>query len=117
MATSKNNRKKGKKRAKSHSVQQTQDRRSAADVKRVRDWKREQVLSFAALAVMVAGFLIASFTSYGIIGYPLAALGAAIGMVRTKWDTTNHKITIVCFIVVIVLSMLTWFSILSGNQT
>ena len=111
MATSKNNRKKGKKRAKNRSPQQVQEK-NAAKVKRVRDWKREQVISFVALAIMVVGFLLASFTSYGIIGYPIAALGAAVGLVRTKWDTTHHKITIVCYVVMIVLLMLAWFETL-----
>lgn len=116
MATSKNNRKKGKKRAKNHAARQAQEQKSASEVKRVRDWKQEQVISFVALAIMVVGFLLASFTSYSIIGYPVAALGAAVGLVRTKWDTTNHKITIVCYVVIIVLLMLTWFSMLGGNK-
>ena len=113
MATSKNNRKKGKKRTKGRAASQSQ--RSRTEVKRVRDWKSDQFIDFIALAVMVAGFLLACFTDYGVVGYPLAAVGAAIGLVRTKWDTTNHKITIVCYIVIIILLVLTWFGILAQS--
>lgn len=116
MATSKNNRKKGKKRQKSRSAQQAQEKRNAAEVTRMRDWKRDQVINFVALVIMVGGFLVATFTSYGIVGYPIAALGAAVSLVRTKWDTTNHKISIVCYVAVIILLMLSWFNMLNGNQ-
>lgn len=91
MAQSRNNRKKGKKKNRNHASPQKMDRGS---VTKVRDWKQEQVIKFIALGVMVVGFLLTMIGSTAsMIGYPVAFLGAAVSMVLTPWDTTNHKIT------------------------
>ena len=113
MAQSRNNRKKSKKKNKNHTSQQAAGRGS---VKKVRDWQQEQVFKFIALGVMVVGFLLAMVCgTASLIGYPVAFIGAAVSMVLTQWDTTNHKITKVVLCIFCILSAMQFVLLLTGN--
>lgn len=111
MAVSKNNRKKSKKRSKGHAAPQTQEIQQT-NAQRMRDWNREQIYKFAALGIMVVGFLIAMFTPYGIVGYPITFVGSLLCLFKTKWDTTNHKISFVCYIVYCILVAMLWIQLI-----
>lgn len=113
MAQSRNNRKKSKKKNRNHTSSQTNDRTS---VKKVRDWKQEQMVKFIALGVMVLGFVLAMIDGMAsLIGYPVAFLGAAVSMVLTPWDTTNHKITKIVLCVFCILCAMQFVLQLTGN--
>lgn len=113
MAQSRNNRKKSKKKNKNHASPQTA---SYGSVKKVRDWKQEQVVKFIALGVMVVGFLLSMIGGMAsLIGYPAAFLGAAVSMTLTKWDTTNHKITKVVLCIFCILCAMQFVLLMTGN--
>lgn len=113
MAQSKNNRKKSKKKNKNHMSRQDTERNS---VQRARDWNKTQIIKFASMGVMVAGFLLAMIGGLAsMIGYPIAFVGAAACLVQTPWDTTNHKITKVVLCVFCILSAMQFVLLLTGN--
>lgn len=115
MAVSKNNRRKPKKRTKNHmspqkQVKQTQEKQAAP--KATLDW-----FSIAGFALMLIGFLVATFTSYSIAFYPVTFVGAVMCLMKTKWDTRAHKISFVCYIVYCVAVAIMWVGILTGTIT
>ena len=110
MAASKNNRKKGKKRTKGHKSPVRTPAEQSAKKRTEYDW-----FGMAGLALMLAGFLGAMFTPYGLAFYPITFVGALMGLVKSKWDTTPHKISVVCYIVYCLLVAYMWVGILTGR--
>lgn len=116
MAVSKNNRKKGKKRKKGHMDPQklalVSEKETETTPEEKTDW-----LSFVSVGILLVGFLGAMFTSYGLIFYPITFAGALMSLLRTKWDTTSHKISNVCYIVYGVTVAIVWIGMLTGKAT
>ncbi|HIV67593.1 MAG TPA: hypothetical protein IAA32_01850 [Candidatus Butyricicoccus stercorigallinarum] len=108
MAVSKNNRRKGKKRAKGRAAQA---RPAEAARRRSYDW-----LGMVGLALMLAGFLGAMFTPYGLVFYPVTFAGAVIGLVQTRRDAWHHKITFVCYIIYCIAVAVMWVGMLTGRM-
>lgn len=111
MAVSKNNRRKGKKRTKAHAapVRQTEEKQEPSN-RGGYDW-----FNMAGLAIMLAGFLGAMFTQYGLVFYPITFVGAVMGLVRTRWDTWPHKVTVICYIVYCIAVAGIWIGMLTGR--
>lgn len=112
MAVSKNNRKKGKKRTKGHMAPpkpvEVEEEQAAPEEKT--DW-----INMVSLALLLIGFLGAIFTSYALVFYPITFVGGLISLLRTKWDTTSHKISKVCYIVYCVTVAVVWVGMLTGK--
>lgn len=112
MAVSKGNRKKGKKRTKNHMSPQKQ-----VEEKQVTPKEKTDLYSLAGLAIMLVGFLGAMLTPYGLIFYPVTFVGAFMGMMRSKWDTTMHKLSTVGYVAYCVVVALAWIGTLTGKIT
>ncbi len=110
MAVSKNNRRKGKKRTKAHASPVRQGEEKQESKYGGYDW-----FSMAGLAIMLAGFLGAMFTQYGLVFYPITFVGAVMGLVRTRWDTWPHKVTVICYIVYCIAVAGMWIGMLTGR--
>ncbi len=113
MAVSKNNRRKTKKRQQHMSPVKREERTAQPDNKSSLgiEW-----ISFIGLILMVLGFVVAMFSDYGIVGYPVSFAGAAMSLSQTKWDTRRNKISIVSYIVYCAAVAYMWINILMGKQ-
>jgi hypothetical protein len=114
MATSKNNRKKGRKRQQMHKkpvpdyVVKAEQERMEAERKaddRTRTW------SFLGLILMIVGFVVAVM-GYPIIGYPLTFVGAVIGMFTTSSESKHPRIVMGGYMVYCVLVAVLWITLL-----
>lgn len=110
MAVSKNNRRKGKKRAKPHGSSAHQ-----AEEKQVSKYGTFDWFNMTGLALMLMGFLGAMFTEYGVIFYPATFVGAGMGLIKTKWDTRQHKVTVVSYIIYCIAVAVMWIGMLTGT--
>lgn len=113
MAVSKNNRKKSKKRQQHMSPVKRAEREAEQEKKSSLgiEW-----VSFIGLILMVMGFVVAMFSDYGIVGYPVSFVGAAMSLSQTKWDTRRNKISVVSYIVYCAAVAFMWINILMGKQ-
>lgn len=115
MATSKNNRKKGRKRSASHAAPPGYDGK-----KQQYTAKEEQNKSFfdrhlmaikwIGLLIMLAGFIIAYYLQR-MIGYPITIVGALIGFFCVRSDTRYRRVSLVCYGVYIALMVYAWITL------
>lgn len=113
MAVSKNNRRRTKKRTKNHMSPQKQADKldeARAESKSSIDW-----FSLTGFALMLVGFLAATFTPYGLICYPITFVGALMCLIKTKPDTSHHKVSFVCYIIYCVAVAIMWVSLLMNQ--
>lgn len=110
MATSKNNRKKGKKRQPMHSKPIPESIAKAQEDLRkdeVKSLQRKQTVSFIGLLLMVGGFIVA-LTANKVIGYPITFIGAFIGMVTVQPDQKHRMLSIIGYLVYCIMVAFLW---------
>ena len=116
MATSKNNRKKGRKRQQMHSrpipdyVAKAQAEQEKEEIKSM---QRTQNISFFGLVIMIVGFVLVVM-GYALIGYPVTFAGSLIGLLTTPQDMKHRKITIGGHIVYCIMVAFLWFSAIAS---
>ena len=112
MATSKNNRKKGRKRQQMHHrpipdhVAKAQAEQEKEEIKSM---QRSQNISFFGLVIMIVGFVMVVM-GYALVGYPVTFAGSLIGLLTTPQDLKHRKITIAGHIIYCVMVAFLWFS-------
>lgn len=116
MAVSKNNRRKPKKRTKNHAAPQGQTAKQSGGQASASKQKMD-LFGLTGFALMLAGFLAATFTPYQLIFYPITFIGALMCLLKTKWDTRTHKISFVCYIVYCAAVAVMWVGLLTGKIT
>lgn len=110
MAVSKNNRKKGKKRAQSHRAPVTQQQRKQelqVDEAMQQKEKKRFRMSLVAIAVMAIGLFVAWKWSR-LIGYPITFVGGLVGLYAARQQDKGRKVTIVCYSIYCVLVAYMW---------
>ncbi|MDO5547786.1 MAG: hypothetical protein Q4F79_04785 [Eubacteriales bacterium] len=114
MATSKNNRKKGRKRQPMHQrpvpdhvakAQQEQQEEELKSLSRIR------TVSLIGMIVMIVGFVLVVM-NYALIGYPITFAGAVISMVSTPPDMKHRKITIAGYLIYCLMVLFLWVCML-----
>lgn len=112
MAVSKNNRKKGKKRQEVRRRPVTEAQLRAQEKiaqQEAKDAGHERTVSFLAILLMFAGFVVAML-GYRIIGYPITFIGALVSVFMTPKDLKHRKLTIGLCIVYMVMVAVLWLS-------
>ena len=110
MAVSKNNRKKGKKRAQSHRAPVTEQQRKQelqVDEAMQQKEKKRFRMSLVAIAVMAIGLFVAWKWSR-LIGYPITFVGRLVGLYAARQQDKGRKVTIVCYSIYCVLVAYMW---------
>ena len=110
MAVSKNNRKKGKKRAQSHRAPFTEQQRKQelqVDEAMQQKEKKRFRMSLVEIAVMAIGLFVAWKWSR-LIGYPITFVGGLVGLYAARQQDKGRKVTIVCYSIYCVLVAYMW---------
>lgn len=113
MAKNKNNRKKGHKRAASHSAppgysgkKQTGNVQSGEQGGSFFQ-RHFMALKWVSLILMLGGF-IAAYNFQLVVGYPLTIIGALIGFFTTRHDARMRKMSRFCYAAYIALIIVIW---------
>lgn len=113
MAVSKNNRKKGKKRAASHAAPTSGTKQpQQAAVPQSRS-STSTALKGLALVLMIVGLAIVYYSGH-VIGFPLSIAGAAIGLFYVRKDQHFRFVTRACYGVFIAVMICYWISSVHG---
>lgn len=114
MATSKNNRKKGRKRSAPHAAPpgyagKKQERVAQQSEKDDRARKWESLIKWTGLFLMLIGFWILTYTQH-IVGYIITIVGALIGFFNVRDTARFARLSRVCYGIYIAMIVFIWIS-------
>ncbi|MDO5547785.1 MAG: hypothetical protein Q4F79_04780 [Eubacteriales bacterium] len=114
MATSKNNRKKGRKRSASHAappgyVGKKQEQITQQEEANYRASRRDSLIKWTGLFIMLIGFWLAYETQYSI-GYVITIIGALIGFFTVRKGARYARLSMACYGIYIAMIVFIWVS-------
>lgn len=114
MATSKNNRKKGRKRSAPHAAPpgyagKKQEQIAQQEEARYRASRRESLIKWTGLFLMLIGFWLMYYTHHAA-GYIITIVGALIGFFTARTNTRYSRLSMICYGVYIAMIIFIWIS-------
>ena len=114
MAVSKNNRKKGSKRAAPHAAPSgfvgNRQQHMQQQAQQLPFLDRHRIaIRWIGLAIMILGFLAASYGRQ-IIGFPVTIFGAMMDILCIRREPGKHRISLICYVAYIAIMIYAWFS-------
>ena len=121
MATSKNNRKKGRKRSASHAAppgyfgkkQEQIQKQEEADYRASR---KESLIKWIGLFIMLIGFWLGYETGWAI-GYIITIVGALIGFFTVRPNARYYRLSKLCYGVYIAMILFIWLAPLFSSNS